>query len=277
MVKTAFYLCLLVLPSYLFAQAKQDTIAVYFDLGISAIKQPEQLKIDSLVYYDILQPGQKLGIIGYADYLGSEEANVGLSEARANNIKTYLVGLGMSEQDIEMVIGKGEVKRDVLNGTAGYREDRRVDIIPGGFQKPVITPKATPNQPIDLSNIKKNETLRLDNIYFVGGSHQWLKKSEPALQQLLAALKQHPTVRIRIEGHICCESDHPDGLDIETGKFDLSTNRARAVRDYLVENGIDVTRLEYQGFARTRPLRDPELTDEDQIMNRRVEIRILDK
>jgi outer membrane protein OmpA-like peptidoglycan-associated protein len=82
MVKTAFYLGLLVLPSYLFAQAKQDTISVYFDLGISAIKQSEQLKIDSLVYYDILQPGKKLGIIGYADYLGSEEANVGLSEAR---------------------------------------------------------------------------------------------------------------------------------------------------------------------------------------------------
>ncbi|MCD6062772.1 MAG: OmpA family protein [Flavipsychrobacter sp.] len=276
MVKTAFYLCLLVLPSYLFAQSKRDTISAYFDLGISAIKQSEQLKIDSLVYYDILQPGKKLGIIGYADYLGSEEANVGLSEIRAGNIKTYLLSLGFREQDIETVIGKGEVKRDVLNGTAGYREDRRVDIIPGGFQRSSNTPKKTPAKSIDLSNVKKNETLRLDNVYFEGGSDYWLKKSTPVLEQLLAALKQHPTVRIRIEGHICCDQPR-DGIDIEPGEFELSTQRAKAVRDYLVKNGIAITRLEYHGFARTRPLRNPERTAEDQMMNRRVEIRILDK
>ncbi|WP_276134103.1 OmpA family protein [Polluticoccus soli] len=277
MVKTAFYLGLLILPLRLFAQAKQDTIHVYFDLGVSAIKQTEQLKIDSLVYYDVLQPGKKLGIIGYADYLGSEETNVGLSETRAGNIKTYLLGMGFHESDIEMVIGKGEVKREVENGTAGYREDRRVDIIPGGFKAAPAKALPASGKTIDLTKVKTNETLRLENIYFVGGSHQWSKKSEPALNTLLAALKQHPTVRIRIEGHICCESDQPDGLDIETGKFNLSTMRAKAVRDYLVENGIDVTRLEYQGFARTRPLREPERTDEDEMLNRRVEIRVLSK
>ncbi|WP_276134102.1 OmpA family protein [Polluticoccus soli] len=273
MVKTAFCLCLLILPSYLFAQARQDTISAYFDLGISAIKKSEQLKIDSLVYYDILQFGTKLRIIGYADYVGSEEANVELSEARANNIKSYLISLGMSDQDIEMVIGKGEVKRDVPNGNAGYRKDRRVDIVPGGFQHSPDTPKKTPAKTIDLSKVKKNETLRLENVYFEGGSHYWLKQSIPVLEQLLAALQQHPTVRIRIEGHICCDRPR-DGIDFETGEFELSTQRAKAVRDYLVKNGIAITRLEYHGFARTRPLRDPA---EDQMMNRRVEIRILDK
>lgn len=278
MVKTAFYLGLLILPSCLFAQTRQDTIKVYFDLGVSAIKQTEQLKIDSLVYYDVVQPGKKLGIIGYADYVGSEEANIGLSETRANNIKTYLLGMGFREADIEMVVGKGEVKREQLNGAAGYREDRRVDIIPGGFRAvPTKTLPPSISKSIDLSKVKTNETLRLENIYFIGGSHRWSKRSDPALNALLAALKQHSTVRIRIEGHICCESDHPDGLDIETGKFDLSTTRAKAVRDYLVENGIDVSRLEYQGFARTRPLRDPEVTDQDEMLNRRVEIRVLSK
>jgi len=45
----------------------------------------------------------------------------------------------------------------------------------------------------------------------------------------------------------------------------------------LVKNGIESNRLSYRGFARTRPLADPELTEEDRQKNRRVEIRVVSR
>lgn len=265
------------------AQAdSRDTIKIYFEIGVPTLSDASIRKLDSLVYKEVLIPGKKLGIIGYADYLGSEETNVSLSEERAKNVQAYLEQMGSKKEDIEIVLGKGEVKRDVENGAVGYREDRRVDIVPGGFKVPVVkTPPAPKPKPVeilpDISKLKKDETLRLDNIYFLPGSHIMKQESMPELRKLYQVLKNNPTLKIRIEGHICCMTNTTDGYDIDAQDFNLSTNRAKHIYDLLIEKGIDEDRLEYRGFGRTRPLVDPEKTIEDENRNRRVEIRILEK
>jgi outer membrane protein OmpA-like peptidoglycan-associated protein len=91
-------------------------------------------------------------------------------------------------------------------------------------------------------------------------------------------MRDYPTLRIRIEGHICCVvAKNADGYDYDSQDFNLSVNRAKEIYDILEEKGIDDTRMEYKGFGKTRPLAWPEQTEEDENKNRRVEIRILQK
>ncbi len=258
---------------YTWAQAAPDTIKLHFDIGVPALSAGAQKQIDSLMYFDVLLPGKKVGIIGYADYLGTEESNITLSENRAKNVQDYLIASGIKAGDRQVVMGKGEISRDVLNGNAGYREDRRVDIIPGG-----IPAQAIATSGIDLSKIKKNETIRLDNLYFKPASHIPVDASYPELKKLYALLKENPRLKISIEGHICCVTHGTtDGYDTDADDFNLSVNRAKYVYDYMVKKGIAAERLSYKGFGKLKPLVIPENTPEDENKNRRVEIRIMDK
>jgi outer membrane protein OmpA-like peptidoglycan-associated protein len=90
-------------------------------------------------------------------------------------------------------------------------------------------------------------------------------------------MQKNPTLEIEIRGHICCKLHSEDGMDIDTRTYSLSLNRAKHIRDQLVEAGISTERMKYIGFAGTKPLIEPELTADDRNRNRRVEIKILKK
>ena len=70
-----------------------------------------------------------------------------------------------------------------------------------------------------------------------------------------------------IEGH--CDSDGSNELN-QT----LSENRAAAVKNYLIENGIATDRLRSTGFGETKPIATNK-TAKGKAMNRRVEISLI--
>ncbi len=82
---------------------------------------------------------------------------------------------------------------------------------------------------------------------------------------------------IEIQGHICCEENGIDGFDSDLRTRDLSVQRAKTVYNYLVENGIDEGRLSYRGFGSSQKVTRDESTLEQQMKNRRVEIKIIRK
>lgn len=258
-----------------------DTIKLYYPINVATLPTASIRSIDSLIYLDTLRPGKKIGILGYADYLGSAESNITLSEARANNVKAYLLRMGIREDDIQIVIGRGEVSRTDTMSKEGNATDRRVDIIPGGFKvlpKPPVKPVPLPPAVTAIAQVKKDETVRLKKIFFYPGSHRIREESLPYVDTLYMAMKTYPTLKIRIEGHICClTAKNTDGYDYDTQDFRLSENRAKEIYDMLADKGIDEERMEYKGFGKTKPLAWPEKTEEDENMNRRVEIRVLEK
>lgn len=265
------------------SQAQKDTIKLYYNIGVAQLNAGSLQTIDSAIYFERLKPGEKLAIVGYADYLGNEPSNVSLSENRAKKVEQYLEKMGINAKDIQIVIGKGEIAREILNGMAGYATDRRVDIIPGGIPEsstipatPVATKPASPQ--IDISKVKKNATVALDNLYFEPGSHKIRGESWPELLKLYYTMKENPELKIGIEGHICClPPGNSDGYDYDSEDFHLSLNRAKAVYEYLVYKGIATNRITYKGFGISKPLFMPEHNEEQENKNRRVEIRILSK
>ena len=65
---------------------------------------------------------------------------------------------------------------------------------------------------------------------------------------------------------------HTDSVGAESYNQSLSERRAKAVKSYLVERGIDADRLTVRGYGESEPVAD-NATKEGRAENRRVELR----
>lgn len=285
---------LILISTQVAAQKSNDTFSVYFDLDIPTLNVQAKTTIDSLFYLEKINYNVPVSIIGYADYLNTDDYNLDLSKQRANNVKKYLISSGLKENAIKLLVGKGEVKRkDTLQRQRGIPKDRRVDIVIED-EKPVsstfgdtvikmqpsekyLVPPSSADKDFDITKIQKGKTFILKNIYFPMGRHFPRESSNEELNMLLEAMRENPNMAIKIEGHVCCISNVPDAYDLDSHNMDLSINRARFIYEFLKARGIAASRLQYAGFGKTRPIIENEQTQEEAAINRRVEIRIMNK
>jgi outer membrane protein OmpA-like peptidoglycan-associated protein len=97
-----------------------------------------------------------------------------------------------------------------------------------------------------------------------------LPGAEIYLNQVLAILKAHPEVtKLEIQGHTSSEGGYDYNLR-------LSSDRTRAVYQWLVDHGIDGQRLVPKGYGLTVPL-FPNDTEAHRQRNRRVQFRLLEQ
>ncbi len=122
------------------------------------------------------------------------------------------------------------------------------------------------NKYID-SVLQVGATFILENIYFDFDESTLLAQSYEELQKLLQILFRYPAMTIEVGGH----TDARGAIDYNQY---LSESRAKAVVDYLITNGVDQRRLQYNGYGKSKPI-DTNDTDEGRARNRRVEFRIL--
>lgn len=100
-------------------------------------------------------------------------------------------------------------------------------------------------------------------------STKWDIKPEmyPALDEVAAVFQSHPSLRIEIQGHT-------DSMGDAAYNKMLSENRAKAVREYLVDKGVDWKKISAAGFGEARPIANND-SPEGRAMNRRVELKPL--
>jgi OmpA-OmpF porin, OOP family len=102
-------------------------------------------------------------------------------------------------------------------------------------------------------------------IYFDTGSDGIRPESGPTLKEIGSMLKDHPELKLTIEGHT-------DNVGKAESNQTLSEKRAAAVRQYLIDNyQIDGARLEAKGLGQTKPAASND-TAEGRQQNRRVEL-----
>lgn len=114
---------------------------------------------------------------------------------------------------------------------------------------------------------KKAKPVVLRNVFFETGSAELKPASRVELNRLKTLLEENPQLRIQINGHT-------DNVGSEADNQQLSEDRARAVYQYLINQGIDEQRLRYKGFGESRPIASNE-TDEGRRQNRRTEFEII--
>ncbi len=106
----------------------------------------------------------------------------------------------------------------------------------------------------------------LNNIFFDFNRSDLHPTSYVELDRLVDYLK-HNQVRIEIGGHTDDQGTHEYNDK-------LSTERARAVYDYLIAQGIPTEQLTYHGYGKRNPIADNS-TEEGRAINRRTEFKVI--
>jgi outer membrane protein OmpA-like peptidoglycan-associated protein len=117
--------------------------------------------------------------------------------------------------------------------------------------------------------ITKGTKFSLNKLNFYPNKSKFMKSSYVELEHLLHLMNTRQELSIKIQGHV----NGPKEKNIPAFQK-LSENRAKAVYDYLVKNGIKQKRMAHQGFGNTK-MQFPKPKDENEMKkNRRVEILI---
>jgi len=108
------------------------------------------------------------------------------------------------------------------------------------------------------------EAIRINQkIHFEFNRARIRPVSYPILNTVAQVLRDYPDINIEIQGHT-------DSRGSDEYNMNLSNERAAAVRTYLIEQGIDASRLTSRGYGETRPI-ESNRTSAGRAANRRVE------
>lgn len=121
--------------------------------------------------------------------------------------------------------------------------------------------------PVSYTPIKEKIKTAAKNIFFATGSYRLLEISYPPLNEVVQILKDNPGLQLIIEGHT-------DNTGTPANNQVLSDNRAGAVKTYLINAGIDASRLQSKGYGEQKPVTSNK-TNEGRAINRRVEMALV--
>lgn len=114
------------------------------------------------------------------------------------------------------------------------------------------------------NTIFKNDTLVLPDILFEFGKANLLQEYYSEFKKIVNYLASSPNTSIAIEGHT-------DSIGNNEYNLKLSIDRANAVATFLINNGIDTSRIRTFGYGENRTVSDNS-TEIGRAKNRRVEI-----
>lgn len=110
-----------------------------------------------------------------------------------------------------------------------------------------------------------SRTINLDNVQFDVAKATLRPGSYKDLQNLMDFMRSNSEVKVEIGGHT-------DSSGVEEKNVILSQQRADAVRDYLIKNGIPAEHVIAKGYGSAQPIADNQ-TAEGKQKNRRLEAK----
>lgn len=121
---------------------------------------------------------------------------------------------------------------------------------------------------IVLKPIEKGTKVVLNNVFFETGKSDLSNESRVELNKAVELMETNPSMVIEVGGHT-------DNVGDDDFNMKLSHERAKSVRQYLVNAGIDSGRIQAKGYGETTPVADND-TEEGRAANRRTEFIILE-
>ncbi len=223
--------------------------------------------------YDLVQPGSLELLVN-----AGTVPDIGLGLVwHQPNFKlggSYYIPVGQSvdyyQSRFQIAVGLGLItwKREPQKVVIESHEPRRFD-----FREQRAQPEQQESE-VQQINEKLNELDEVRSLQFEltkdfkfnFGEAELIGKNDPFLKDLVQMLKEHPDYRLKIIGHT-------DNVGSPQANLTLSRDRAKAVEDHLVSNGVDAGQVTTVGMGDTQPV-DEGYTEEAKAKNRRVEFII---
>ena len=194
------------------------------------------------------------------------------SEDACVDVKGTKMMKGCPDADGDGVADKDDkcpsVKGDKANGGCPWPDTDGDKVLDKDDKCPTVAGTIANNGCPEVSD----DTMKKLNDYgktilFNSGKSSFQKQTIPVLKAMSAILKEYPTAKFSLEGHT--DNTGSDALNQK-----LSEERAAAVKNFLVENGIDASRLSSKGFGESAPV-DSNKTAKGKANNRRVEVKLV--
>lgn len=222
----------------------------------------------------VLEPGKATKV----ELALEEDVKKGTFEISAASgkkaLKAQIALRGPAELNVETVEGAAkqiEVPAGTWSVSAtadGYLSQTREVQIPAGGKMPLLF-ELIPAPKKMLVIFKGDKIEILQQVHFATGKATILADSYSLLQQVVDVIVRNNVKKVSVEGHT-------DNKGVKAANQQLSDERARAVVDYLVSQGVDPKRLEAVGYGDSKPIA-PNLTARGRELNRRVEFIVLEK
>lgn len=255
---------------------------VKFDAGRTTIANPST-NPDFLKLLEALEkfPEMQIEIGGHTDRSGAEAQNKVLSTSRAKYVYDYLLEKGITAEQLTYK-GYGSSHPAFSNKYKSGRENnRRIEVKilkkkdfgseglvdESAYAADYKTPKEMGNN--YTLKMETGSKFVLDRLSFEPNSTQITDSLNEDLLQMLRYLNTNKNIEAEVGGFT-------DNTGIPEKNDSLSNERAKAVFDYLVTNGIEKSRLTYQGYGEQNPIA-PNRQRWGRDKNRRIEIKITNK
>ena len=120
---------------------------------------------------------------------------------------------------------------------------------------------------VKKENLREGQSIPINQLFFEADKAEISPNSYPVLEELYHFLNQYQKVAIEIGGHT--NSTPPDWYCDS-----LSSARAKAVMEFLIQKGIAKNRLSYKGYGKRKPITSNR-TPAGRRRNQRVEVKVL--
>lgn len=142
-----------------------------------------------------------------------------------------------------------------------------VEIVPKKTPPPPPPPKPSETITALKQKVTKGQVIRIDKLNFQADKATLNSQSHKILDEVVRFMNKNKNVKIEIGGHT-------NGVPSVEYCNKLSTERAKAVTDYLVSKGVHKSRVVSKGYGKSKPL-ESDKTLAGRNKNQRVEITIL--
>lgn len=257
----------------------QERFTVYFDTDKYVLNEKQDSILKGFAQKNNIKVHK---VSGFCDYRASNAYNYQLGLNRANYVvnalpeidKTSILISSKGEefkQHKDLSLNrKVEIEYEINLPILESIPSNEIEIIEKSNDKGIVFQEYPTELQKKIINSKVGDKILLNNLNFYVRTAEFYPESIPLLEDLYEVLEKNPTIKIEIQGHICCTP----GRDIE----EFSLRRCIAVYDFLIDYGIASDRMTYVGFDATQPLFPiPEKNEAQRKANRRVEILILEK
>jgi outer membrane protein OmpA-like peptidoglycan-associated protein len=256
----------------------QEQFSVYFDTDKYHLTPVQSKRLKEWITAN--GTSKIVAIHGFTDEVGSVGYNDTLAQKRVDFIYEQIKDKVTIREDFKTIsygknfmqsINQAENRRATIfyilekdlareNEILGIQSDENVE----GLE---ITEDMALHEKV--ARAKVGTKIILKNINFFQNTFATVPESQGTMYDLLFVMQNNPNLKIQLQGHICC---------VDKDRRNLSLERAKQIRRFLVYNGIPVGRVTVTGFGVTQPIYPiPEESEEQAAANRRVEMEILSK
>jgi outer membrane protein OmpA-like peptidoglycan-associated protein len=131
-------------------------------------------------------------------------------------------------------------------------------------------------QDFSFDKILIGKTMKLEGIKFEAGQSAISSALSTDLEKIVDKLKDNPRIVVEIGVHTDCRGLAQNNLDI-------SDDRARAIKEYVIKKGIDSKRVTYIGYGEAVPVNKCECeetiivpcSEQEHQQNNRVELKVI--